>query len=72
MDGLSGIGKLLIVAGLLIAVAGVALVLLPQVPFLGKLPGDILIRRDNVTVFFPNRYHDHSERCAHYLTKSAA
>ena len=53
MDVLSGIGKLLIVAGLLIAVAGVALVLLAQVPFLGKLPGDILIRRDNVTVFFP-------------------
>ena len=53
MDVLFGIGKLLIIAGLLIAVAGVALVLLAQVPFLGKLPGDILISRDNVTVSFP-------------------
>ncbi len=53
MDVLFGIGKLLIIAGLLIAVAGVALLLLPHVPFLGKLPGDILISRDNVTVSFP-------------------
>ena len=71
MDVLFGIGKLLIIAGLLIAVAGVALVLLPHVPFLGKLPGDILISPRQRDRLLSPCHHDHRERCAHYLTKSA-
>ena len=43
-------GKLLLVAGLLIAAAG-ALIML-GVP-LGRLPGDFTIRRGNATFYFP-------------------
>lgn len=42
------LGKLLIIAGLVIAAAGVALT-----AGLGRLPGDIVIRRGNFSFFFP-------------------
>jgi len=43
-------GRLLIVVGVLVLVAGVAIELgLP----LGRLPGDIVIRRGNTTVYLP-------------------
>jgi hypothetical protein len=47
------IGRLLIALGLLVAAVGVALVLAPRIPWLGRLPGDILVRRGPVTVYFP-------------------
>ena len=43
-------GRLLIVIGLLIAVAG--LLVTVGVP-LGRLPGDFTIRRENFTFYFP-------------------
>ena len=43
-------GKLLILIGLLVAAAGVAIQL--GVP-LGRLPGDIVIRREHSTFYFP-------------------
>jgi hypothetical protein len=50
---MSDVGRLLIVFGLLIALVGVVLVLAGRVPWLGRLPGDILIRRGNWTFYFP-------------------
>lgn len=47
------LGKLLIVFGVVLALAGGLLVLAGKVPFLGKLPGDIVVRRDNWSVYFP-------------------
>jgi hypothetical protein len=46
-------GKFLAMAGLLLFVVGVLLMLFPKIPFLGKLPGDIYIRRDNFSLYFP-------------------
>jgi uncharacterized protein HemY len=46
-------GRILIFFGILISFFGVFLMLFPKVPFLGKLPGDILIKKDNFTFFFP-------------------
>jgi len=43
-------GRLLIVVGVLVAMVGVAVEL--GVP-LGRLPGDIVIRRGNTTVYLP-------------------
>lgn len=48
-----GLGKLLIWVGGGILVLGLLLVLLGKIPGFGRLPGDILIRRDNVTFYFP-------------------
>jgi hypothetical protein len=47
------IGKALIAFGLLIALAGVVLVLAGRVPWIGRLPGDIHIQRGNFTFYFP-------------------
>ncbi len=47
------IGKMLILFGVLLAITGGALVLFGKVPGLGRLPGDIVIQRDNFTCFFP-------------------
>ena len=47
------IAKLLIVFGLLIALAGVVLMLVGRVPWVGRLPGDIHIQRGNFTFYFP-------------------
>ena len=47
------IGKILIAFGLLIVLAGVVLVLVGRVPWIGRLPGDIHIQRGNFTFYFP-------------------
>ena len=53
MESVDGIGRLLIVGGLVLAVVGVVLVLAPNIPFLGRLPGDIRFESENVKVFVP-------------------
>jgi len=50
---MSEIGKLLIVFGVLIAVVGVVIVLAGRLPWIGRLPGDIYVRRGNFTFYFP-------------------
>lgn len=48
------IGKFLIALGILIAIAGVIVILIRHtgIPF-GRLPGDIIIQRKNFTFYFP-------------------
>jgi len=48
-----GIGKALIIVGLLLAAFGLYLNLGGKLPPLGKLPGDIHIQRDNLSLYFP-------------------
>jgi DUF2905 family protein len=47
------IAKVLIAFGLLIVLAGVVLMLVGRVPWIGRLPGDIHIQRGNFTFYFP-------------------
>ena len=47
------LGKTLVVLGLLVVVAGVVLMLVGRVPWLGRLPGDIHIQRENWSFYFP-------------------
>lgn len=47
------IGKALIIFGLAIAALGAIVWMGSSIPFLGRLPGDIYIRRDNFTFYFP-------------------
>lgn len=46
-------GKTLVFAGLAIAAVGLVLWGLSSVPYVGRLPGDIYIRRGNFTFYFP-------------------
>ena len=53
MVNLSDLGRLLLVIGGAIVLLGAAVLLAGRVPWLGRLPGDILIRRGNSTIFIP-------------------
>lgn len=48
-----GFGKSLIVFGLIIAALGVVLTFAGKIPWLGRLPGDIYVKCDNFTFYFP-------------------
>jgi len=47
------LGKILIAFGLLIVLAGLVLLLVGRVPWIGRLPGDIHYQRGNFTFYFP-------------------
>jgi len=52
-NGIQFTGKLLLIAGVIIAVVGGLLLLSCRIPWLGKLPGDIFVQRKNFTFYFP-------------------
>ena len=47
------LGKGLVVLGSLIVLLGVVLMFYDRIPFLGKLPGDISIKRENFELHVP-------------------
>lgn len=51
MEGFSGLGRTLVIVGILLVVLGLAVS--GKIPFLGRLPGDIRIQRDGFTFWFP-------------------
>jgi len=53
MNPLPEIGKMLIVLGVFMVIAGIFLVFMPKIPLIGRLPGDIVIRKGNFTFYFP-------------------
>jgi hypothetical protein len=53
MDDLQPIGRLLIIAGVVLGVIGIVFVLGPRIPMLGRLPGDFHLESGNVRVFLP-------------------
>ncbi len=53
MTDLSSLGKGLIAAAAVLAALGVVLLLLGKAPGLGRLPGDIVVRRGSLTFYFP-------------------
>jgi Protein of unknown function (DUF2905) len=47
------VGRILIVVGGLMLFVGLVLTLGGRIPLLGRLPGDIVIRRGSFTLYFP-------------------
>ncbi len=47
------ISRMLLMLGIVLVVIGAWLSLTGKIPFFGKLPGDILIKRDNFTFYAP-------------------
>ncbi len=47
------IGRLLVVSGIILIVIGVIFLFGDKIPWLGKLPGDITIKRENFTLHIP-------------------
>jgi len=53
MFGLGALGKLLILLGVLIVVIGVLLLIGEKIPWVGRLPGDLIIKKEKFTFYFP-------------------
>ena len=47
------LGRLLLVVGAVIVVLGLVLTFAGRIPWLGRMPGDIVYRRGNFTFYFP-------------------
>lgn len=47
------IGRFLITVGIIIAAVGGLFLLSDRIPWLGRLPGDIIIQKKNFTFYFP-------------------
>jgi len=51
--GMDSLGKVLILFGVVLALLGGLLLVAGKIPYLGRLPGDIVIRRENWSFYFP-------------------
>ncbi len=47
------IARILILLGAILIVVGLVMLGIQKLPFLGKLPGDILIKHEHFTFYFP-------------------
>lgn len=52
-DMFSQLGKALIVLGFFILLLGLIITFFPKFPYLGKLPGDIYVKKGNFTLYMP-------------------
>ncbi len=50
---MADLGRFLIIAGVVLVVAGAIFLLAPKLPWLGHLPGDISYKRGNFSFYFP-------------------
>ena len=53
MSDHAGFGRLLVLLGLVVAAVGRVWILAPAVPWLGRLPGDLRLERENYRLYFP-------------------
>jgi len=51
--GFGVLGKMLILLGVFIILIGLLLLVGEKIPWVGRLPGDIIIRKKNFTFYFP-------------------
>lgn len=47
------ISKIFILIGVVLILIGILLQILPKIPILGRLPGDIYIEKENFKFYFP-------------------
>jgi len=50
---MANMGRMLVILGVVLIVFGLALILAGRIPFLGRLPGDIHIRRGTAEIYIP-------------------
>jgi hypothetical protein len=46
-------GRSLIILGLILLASGIIISFAPRIPWLGRLPGDIIIKKKNFSFYFP-------------------
>ena len=47
------LGKFVIFVGVFLVIFGLLLTFSNKIPFIGKLPGDFVFKRDNFSIYFP-------------------
>lgn len=50
---LQTVAKFIIISGAVLVLLGILLLFAHKIPFIGRLPGDILVQRKNFTFYFP-------------------
>jgi len=50
---MTALGKMLILLGIVITLIGLGLLFAQKIPYIGRLPGDIYVKRENFTFYFP-------------------
>ena len=53
MTGLDTLGRMLLLLGGVLLLLGLLLVLAPKLPLFSRLPGDLVLRRGDLTVYVP-------------------
>ncbi|NQT75722.1 MAG: DUF2905 domain-containing protein [Candidatus Omnitrophica bacterium] len=53
MSDLSGFGKILILSGGILAIMGLLFTFAGKIPWVGRLPGDIYIKKENFSFYLP-------------------
>jgi hypothetical protein len=48
-----GLGKMIIILGIVLLVMGLLMTFAPKIPIIGKLPGDFYFKRGNASFYFP-------------------
>ena len=50
---MSELARILILLGAVLIVVGLVMLGIQKIPFAGRLPGDVVIKRENFTFYFP-------------------
>jgi len=50
---MSDLGKTVITIGIILVAVGILMTIAGKIPGVGKLPGDILIKKENFSFYFP-------------------
>lgn len=53
MTGFTLMGKMLIVMGIVLIILGIIITVGPKIPWIGRLPGDIIIKKEHFSFYFP-------------------
>jgi hypothetical protein len=53
MNYFDGLGKTILFLGVVLVLVGILFLLLPRIPWIGKLPGDIFYRGEKISFYFP-------------------
>jgi hypothetical protein len=52
-EGVQHIGRVLLISGAVMALVGALFLFSTKLPWIGRLPGDIVVHRKNFTFYFP-------------------
>jgi hypothetical protein len=50
---MTDLAKTIIIIGIVLIIVGVLMLFFQKLPFLGRLPGDIVVKKPNFTFYFP-------------------